>query len=188
MSSQPTPSEDLPTAPQVQASSQPTQPPPSSDELINYNNIEYGFSLDYPKDWLIVETPNPKMYGTLKLMLTSPEQKKRLETTGGYDTAEADIYIEVLESPAELPYNTTKKLSLEEWLKKENKREGGLFGLEETTLANLPAFKALSGSMDEADPQFYIEHKGRIYIIVTELSDASYKARNEKIIRTFRFE
>ena len=158
----------------------------TGNALIKYQNTEYGFSLDYPKDWLI-NKPTPAINDThVKLELISPEREKSLKATGGYDMTSEDIYISVFESTTELPSNAIKKLGLEEWLQKEGAGLG-LFNIEKTTFAGSPAFQTLSSSADEADPEIYVEHKGKIYLIHSEIGNESQKTQNEKIIQTFKW-
>lgn len=158
-----------------------------ANELINYQNTEYGFSLNYPKDWFINESPNPTIDGAyVKLTLVAPERKKRLEETGGYEMASADIYISIFESASELPNNESENLNLEAWLQKEGANQA-LFEIEKVAFAGSPSFSALSGSADEADPEIYVEHGGRIYLIHSEIGNESQKTQNEKIIQTFKW-
>lgn len=159
----------------------------NTNETITYQNAKYGFSLDYPKDWLLNQSPDTATVGKYVILtFISPERKKRLEESGGYEMASADMYISVFESSSELPFNANKKLSLEEWLQQEGSGQG-LFSIQKTTFANSPAFELLSGSIDEADPEIYMEHNGRIYVIQNEIGDEAQRVRNEKIIQTFKW-
>lgn len=156
-------------------------------ELVTYQNTEYGFSLNYPKGWLIKEfTKMSGLDADISISLVSPERQKRLEETGGYEMAEADINISVYKSIANLPNNAVKNLNFEEWLQTEVTGIG-LFDFQATIFAGVPAFRGLSGSADEADPVIYLEHNEKVYILKNEIGDERAKVRNDKIIQTFKF-
>lgn len=143
-----------------------------------YTSIEYDFEIKYPKDWEAKKTENLNPV----LMLVSPERRKRLEETGGYEMETSDIHISIFESARDLYGNEKENLPLELWFQK-NKL--GFYEMDKLTLAGSPAFRGMSGSFNEGDPYIYVEHKGRIYLIVSELGGEIQRIQNEKIINTF---
>lgn len=155
-----------------------------------YQNGQYGFSLRYPTEhWVIDDNISPSIEGrNIEVKLISKKTQKRLEETGGYETATADIFVRVYDSVTFLPSSTTSTTDLREWMAKEfSNRSFAL--VEEITFAGVPAFAALAGSIDAADREIYIEHNGIIYVIEHERTneDDPQNKEAEKIIETFQF-
>ncbi len=154
--------------------------------MAEYINSTYAFSLSYPKDdWIIDENPKSKY---IKVQFISKERQKWLQETGGYDMSEADIFINVYDSVADLPRNKLGQLPLKEWITKQASG-AGMFDLQEIMFANSTAFVAFYGSGDAADPVIFVEHNKKIYRIdITRVSDDDPRNEQiEKIVQTFKF-
>lgn len=146
-----------------------------------YRSPSLGFILKYPKNWFVDESPNVQTSGThVKLAIVSPERKKN------YDSYiwSADVYVYVHGSLNELSGEEDGYSNLEEWLQ-DSGGGNGLYDIKKTTFAGEVAFTALSGSEDEADPQIYIEHNGKIYIIQGLGGDESQMTLNKTILDSF---
>lgn len=161
----------------------------TEDSLAEYENTEYGFTLSYPnEEFSVEEDMDPETDGKFAVVkLLSEERQEQLEETDGYETATGDIIISVYNSTADLPGNEDN-LNLREWLDQQGEGQG-LTEVEETTFADEPAFTALSGSSDAADPEVYVEHDDKVYVIHNEhASDtAPQNDKNEAVIDTFKF-
>lgn len=162
-----------------------------ADVTTTYQDTAYGFSIQWPKDWTLIQAPNALFEDSKNVLaLTSPEQRALYEQMGGYDTASADIYISVFNSVTELNSDINTNVSLQGWLQGSGVAGQAITDVKATTFAGSPAFTAFSGSQDAADPQIYVEHSGKIFVITTSRmtdDNDSKKVADDAIINTFRF-
>jgi len=123
-------------------------------DYLTYVSEDYGFSIDYPKDWYWDATTAGK------LIIMSYETKQALDLG---QEAPVEVGVNTYRSVNSLP-NNSNKLSLEEWINWSSQNDPTLTGATEVMVDGVTGYQAVSHGMFDSYV-VYVENSGMIYEI-----------------------
>jgi len=146
-----------------------------------YKNEKYGFSFEYPSDWILEEDSHGRPF----VLLTSPERKIAAQDAEGDEIVVIDARIKTYSSFKDLP-NNTEGLNFEDWLKVEDSYFDG--EVTSTIVDGLDAYLIhSSGGYREVENEFImLEYNGKIYELNFNVpSSNDYLEERDHMLQSF---
>ena len=150
-----------------------------TSDWLTYENEEYGYSIKYPSDWLF----NSEFIDNGDLYILTPERQAKMDA--GKMVRIFDVLVKVYRSISELPNNSKKQLSFDDWINQKTLDYCFNFDPTMITIDNKQGYQGKC-SGESVTYHAYIQNKGYVYSLATG-DTATPDSTEQAIINSFLF-